>query len=598
MKLSKLYSNHDDLFSPIAFSDGLNVVLAEIKLPENQKKNTHNLGKTTLGQVIDFCLLARRHKEMFLFKNPKLFSSFVFFLEIELRPGYYVTVRRAVSEPSKASFKRHVTRGANLVDLGEEDWDHWRASFDRSRTLLDGMLDLAAVKPWDFRKGLGYLIRSQRDYRDVFQLAHFASAHADWKPYIAHILGFDSSLLKDYYAAENAVEELRATEKIVQRELGGSVEDLSKIEGLLLLRQSDVDRQQKLLDSFDFRDQDRDATKRLVDEIDEQISELNADRYSLGFNRKRLLASLEADALMFDVESATRIFTEVGVLFTGQIKKDFNQLVAFNRAITDERNQYLREELGQIDASLDEINVRLNELGAERASSLEFLGDTDVFKKYKTVSDQLIELRADIVSLTRQREHIHRLQQLRGEIRETSERLTHLGTAWEREVEAANAADASGLFTTIRLLFDGIVSSVIDQGALLTVSLNSESHPEFRAEILNSAGTATSADRGNTYKKLLCIAFDLAILRAHQDTGYPEFVFHDGAFETLDPRTKGKLLAVMRKYSEIGIQQIVTLIDADVPPENEQGVTFTDDEVILRLHDVDESGRLFKMTSW
>lgn len=48
MKLSKLYANKSELFEPITFVSGLNVVLAEIRLPENKKKDTHNLGKTTL----------------------------------------------------------------------------------------------------------------------------------------------------------------------------------------------------------------------------------------------------------------------------------------------------------------------------------------------------------------------------------------------------------------------------------------------------------------------------------------------------------------------------------------------------------------------
>jgi len=42
-------------------------------------------------------------------------------------------------------------------------------------------------------------------------------------------------------------------------------------------------------------------------------------------------------------------------------------------------------------------------------------------------------------------------------------------------------------------------------------------HLDFRAELLDDAGNATSADRGHSYKKLLCIAFDLAVLRAHLD---------------------------------------------------------------------------------
>jgi uncharacterized protein YydD (DUF2326 family) len=49
--------------------------------------------------------------------------------------------------------------------------------------------------------------------------------------------------------------------------------------------------------------------------------------------------------------------------------------------------------------------------------------------------------------------------------------------------------------------------------ALLNVFANNEGHLEFKAEILDDAGNATSADLGHTYRKLLCIAFDLAILQ-------------------------------------------------------------------------------------
>ena len=58
MKLSKLYSNKPDVFEPVDFAPGLNVVMAEIRLPENRNKDTHNLGKTTLGRLLDFGFLA------------------------------------------------------------------------------------------------------------------------------------------------------------------------------------------------------------------------------------------------------------------------------------------------------------------------------------------------------------------------------------------------------------------------------------------------------------------------------------------------------------------------------------------------------------
>lgn len=84
MKLSRLYTNKPNIFEPVDFLSGLNVVLAEIRLPQNKKKDTHNLGKTTLGRLLDFCFLAERKAEFFLFKHSTRFKGFVFFLEIEL----------------------------------------------------------------------------------------------------------------------------------------------------------------------------------------------------------------------------------------------------------------------------------------------------------------------------------------------------------------------------------------------------------------------------------------------------------------------------------------------------------------------------------
>ena len=89
MKLSRLYSSKADVFEPIEFAPGLNVVLGEIRLPENKNRDTHNLGKTTLGSMIDYCLLATRDNEFFLFKQFDSFRDFIFFFEVELLDASY-----------------------------------------------------------------------------------------------------------------------------------------------------------------------------------------------------------------------------------------------------------------------------------------------------------------------------------------------------------------------------------------------------------------------------------------------------------------------------------------------------------------------------
>ncbi|GCP98157.1 Uncharacterized protein conserved in bacteria (DUF2326) [Enterobacter hormaechei] len=597
MKLSRLYSNKPDLFDPVEFVQGMNVVMAEIRLPENRSKDTHNLGKTTLGRLLDFGFLAKRDPKFFLFKHSDLFKEFIFFLEIELEDASFVTIRRSVKEATKISFKRHQAGHQDLSGLALTEWDHVNMPFERARELLDGVLDWRAIKPWAYRKGLGYLLRSQDDFRDVFHLRKFAAAHSDWKPFLAHVLGFDAQLIVEHYEKEEQLSKKQAIAQTIKNELGGSIEDISKIEGILLLKQKEAEKKQTLLDAFDFRTQDKDSTKQLVDDIDVKIASLNAERYSYNQTKKKIISSLEEDQILFNPDEAQRLFEEAGVLFKGQIKKDFQQLIDFNRAITDERRGYLQEEREEVEAELKRINAELNFLGKKRSEMLSFLSETDIFGKYKQVSDEMVILRADITSLERQRGFLHRLQELRKEIRALTEERGNLQAQIEANVEKQNS-DQDSLFSAIRVFFNEIVEEVIDRKALLSVSPNQLGHLEFKAEILDESGNATSADLGHTYRKLLCIAFDLAVLRAHLDEKYPRFVYHDGVFESLDDRKKENLLAIIRRYAELGLQPIITLIDSDLPVRAGDQPVFSSDEIVITLHDEGEKGRIFKMRAW
>lgn len=598
MKLSKLYSNKPDVFEPIEFNSGLNVVLGEIRLPENKKKDTHNLGKTTLGSLIDYCLLSTRDAKFFLFKHYHLFTDFVFLLEVELLDGTYVTIRRDVEEATKITFKKHVKRRQDFTTLPESAWDHVDVPFERAKDLLDGLLNLGALKPWSFRKGLGYLVRSQDDFADIFRLSKFKSVQSDWKPYLAHLLGFNAQIIGEHYKKEEELTQKEATAQTIRNELGGAIQNLTKIEGMLLLKQKDAEKRQKLLDAFDFRAQDKRKTKELVDEVDTRIADLNKLRYSLTQNRKKTILSLEDGQILFDPDEAARVFREAGILFQGQIKRDFHQLIDFNRAITEERQAYLLEERNDIDVELRRVNNELSELGRRRSETLSFLSGTDVYGKYKRVTDELVNLKADIASLERQRGFLQRLQELRREIRALTDEKERLQTLIEEDVEKQRA-DPQSLFSSILLFFSEIVEEVIDRKALLSVLINKEGHLEFKAEILDEFGNTTSAGRGHTYKKLLCIAFDMAVIRSHIDQQFPLFIFHDGVFESLDDRKKENLVGVIRKYCELGIQHIITLIDSDLPTHFAEGsLLFEDTEIVVRLHDEGEQGRLFKMQTW
>lgn len=596
MRLSKLYSNKAREFGPIHFREGLNVVLGEIRLQDNLDRDTHNLGKSTLGKLLDFCLLKGSNKHFFLFANPVVFDGFEFFLEIEIETDHFITIKRSVHSASKISFIKHKKRNQNFSKEDETSWTHGNVPFARAKQLLDGWLNWQALKPWDYRKIIGYLLRAQEDYQDVFQLGKFSGKHSGWKPFLSELLGFDGATVAAQYNKEAAVDEKRAEIQLLRRELGDPELNANSVDGLLLLKRQEVDRKQAFVDNFDFREQDKTITVNQATETDKEIAELNQKRYATRFALNKVSEALEQDELLFKTEDARSLFEEAGILFEGQIKRDFDQLVDFNRAITEERRMYLLEEKEEHEQQIIEIDARLSELGDLRASRLKSLSETDAFERYKQASADLVQLKADIENLSRQKEAFERIRRGETDLMELSSEESDLHVQVSENVRDENSNELSK-FNQIRLYFSEIVESVIDRKALLNVEVNKEHHLEFTAEILGKDGNNSSAGSGHTYMKLLCIAFDLAVLRAHIDFSFPRFVYHDGLFESLDDRKKTNLIKILRQYCDDGVQSIVTLIDSDLPSDLTAPM-FADEEIILRLHDEGPDGRLFRMPAW
>ncbi|WP_417273180.1 DUF2326 domain-containing protein [Celeribacter halophilus] len=598
MKISRIYSNLPKVFEPIDFVVGLNVVVAEIRLPENKDRDTHNLGKSTLGRLIDFLLLTKKSSKFFLFKHEAVFQDFVFFAELELSPNRFLTIRRSVKEGSKASFKISENRGCDYSSLEPKDWDHYDIAFEKSKLLLDGYLAWDAISPWTYRNVLGYFLRTQEDYQDVFQLRKFAGAHSDWKPLLAHILGFNAEAISAQYSKEEDLSKINGKISELTAELEGDNTDVSTLEGLLQLKRAETTALEKQLEEFDFRTSDDETSEKLVSEIDIKIAALNSRKYSLSKSRKRVQDALEEDRITFSIKQAEELLSEAKIVFEGQLRHDYEQLIDFNKKITKERRGFLKEELSEIDGDLSEIKKELAALGNSRSEALSYLSETQPFEKYKELSASLVDLRTEIESLEAKKERRAELQSLKATSRKLEDEKRKLDDSVETDVTTQNTDDSS-LFSKIRRYFDEIVYSVVGRHALLSVSANSESHLEFRASFLDAEAKVTSADAGSSYKRLLCVAFDLSVLRAHLGQGFPRFAFHDGVFETLDPRKKQKLLHVLREYSNLGLQLITTTIDTELPQRDDgEGPAVNSDEIILTLHDEGQEGRLFKMSTW
>lgn len=593
MKLSHLYTNKPVIFSPIRFSEGLNVILARIRHPKEYEKTGHNLGKSLLIDVIDFCLLKDvGTKDHFLKSREDLFGQLVFYLELRLHTGGYVTVRRPVREATSISFKRHAEPYQDFTELADDKWDHVDVSLSASVKLLDSYLNLAAIKPWLYRTGVGYFMRRQADYGDEFRLSKFRGKDVHWKPYVARVLGFDDDLIKRKYEADAEKKQIESRRDELQADVSVKVSDYEKLRASIEVKRDEVERKVLALDQFDFHQQESELTQELADQVEQEIAATNDLLYSSRFDLAQIERGLQ-DEIQFDLADVQRVFSEARITFPDQLARDYTDLVEFNRRILTERRIHLLQRAEELRATIVELEADNAALSEKRRSILQVLGGTDSLRKFKDLQRQLDSDRANLSLMEEKAAKLKAIRDLNDDLRRTKKLCDDLTFAIEELVN-----DSPERFNAILKTFSHIVKEVFHRSAILYVKQNDSGNVEFHAEFTDTDTEAhTQERRGTSFRQILCIAFDLAVLITYAHEPFFHFVYHDGGLERLENKRKLALLQVIRRAcSEYGIQYLLSTLDEDLPvAEDISGLCHKAGEIVLELHDGGEDGRLFKV---
>ena len=593
MKLSHLYSDRPSIFPPIRFRDGLNVVLAHIRHPKDDSKIGHCLGKTLLIDILDFCLLKKVNKDHLFRRQSELFSDFVFFLEIQLPEGGYLTIRRSAAEITKIAFKRHEERWQNFSDLPEPEWDHWRETFDNAVVLLDSLLAFTSIKPWPYRKGLGYFLRGQSDYGNVFQLTKFgAGKHKDWKPYLARVIGFDDALLTAKYEADAASKKLQDNAAELQAEITLKPKDFDKLRASITVKRDEVETKVRALDTFDFHGQETELTREVAESIETDIAANNTLLYNARHDLAQIERGLEDD-IHFDLTDIQRVFSEAQLTFPEQLVRDYDDLVEFNRRIFNERHAALRDRAANLRAEIttvEQVNVSLSN---RRKDILQVLGGTDSMQKFKDLQRQIDQDRVNLTLMETKAAKLESLLALQDDLRKTKASTEQL-TAEIRQM----VHQGSPRYHEIQRTFNRIIKDVLGRTALLYLDQNGEGNLDPHAEFSDAeTDLHTEEDRGTSFRQLLCIAFDLAVLISYAREPFFHFAYHDGGLERLQNKLKLALLRIIRETCAThSIQYIFSALSEDIPSQGDtENLCPSPEEIILTFDDSGDAGRLFKM---
>lgn len=408
------------------------------------------------------------------------------------------------------------------------------------------------------------------------------------------LLGFDGNLLRLKYQSDNKIEDIKSYVKKLKNEFSVNVDERDTIVAEKQFIESDYAEIEEKIDRFNFYEKDKELIKNGVEEIENRINDLNSSSYLLNFEIDKLNSSI-GKKFQFNIKKVKKVFDETELYFPDALAADYTELQKFNKKITSERDKLLKETLKKKEEELQNINSELEELNKERETLLSTLTDSDTFTKFKSHQKDLVKVEGKLLKF---QEKIDTIDKIIGKEEEIEELQLQIKTTTEKVKSLFQKTSENDKYKLIRTSFNKYYKAIMDENAILSWKLNGEGNVDFIPPKVTSKlmeDVPTAKDEGNTYMKLLCVAFDLALISSYNKESYYRFVYHDDVLSQQDNGIKHRLIELInQQFKKVNYQYILSVIKSDLPTNEENNLEeFADEEIVLKLHDKDASGTLF-----
>ncbi|MBE9119358.1 DUF2326 domain-containing protein [Tychonema sp. LEGE 07199] len=571
-------------FKAVEFRPGFNVVLADRTEESGSKDSRNGLGKSTLIEIIHFCLGATLPRAKGL--GSKNLQGWAFTLDITLA-NKVITVTRSIDkqESNQVAIEGDTTswpiqpkekEGKKIISLVK-----WKALL--GNLLFDLPIDNnedQKFKP-TFRGLISYFIRRGRDaFSTPFE--HHRKQF-EWEKQVnnAFLLGLawedarDLQLLKDRQKLLDNIKKLKKdTETGVAIGILGS---LGELEALKVEVESQLRERKKTLSNFRVADQYHELeanTNRLTAEIHEATNNNIAEKKLLEFYQSSLEAENEPSP-----EDVTNIYESVGIELPGLVVRRLEEVERFHRRLIENRRDFLSNEIDRIRRDISSREILIREKIEERASLLEVLQTHGALEEYTILQELYLETVSNLNDIKKRIEELNRFEEGKSALKIEKERVLQRARSdyQERRVQANRAID---LFNTNSRFLYGVPGRLI-----INVGDNGF---QFNVEI------SRDGSEGIDNMKIFSYDLMLAQLWSERDPS-PRILIHDSTiFDGVDERQVRLALELAdRESRKYGFQYICTL-NSDMVPYAEFAADFDFDSFVrLRLTDEsDESGLL------
>ncbi|MBR8466251.1 hypothetical protein KDE13_07865 [Campylobacter sp. faydin G-140] len=535
MKLSKIYAN-SEIFKPIIFNDDMNFILS----------GDHSVGKSTLFALIDFCLL-KKDKGVFDREN---FRNFIFYLELKSK-DCYITIKRPTQGRANIGIK--ITQAPELLS----DCDNFDkiGGINTIKEYLDSILNF---KVDNFRRYLSYFLRDQDNQSDIFRLNKFLKdKDINFKPIVANLLSIEGKNIKEKYDIENDIKKTEQEIILLEEDLGDYTTK-EQIEAELVIYERRLKEKDGMYEKFDFYLSEKNISKELVDKIETDTSVLNKRRNSIMREIAYIDEFIKQDIVIKE-DDLEALFKEMEVLFPKELRKNYQNVIDFNKQLAEERAKTFSENKIKFEKDLEHIDSSLMELNKKRMQILSVLENTDSMDKFKKLQEEITNLKIEIGLHNNRLNKFNLIDNKKAEI---VSQKNSLNLVIERNKELVKTS----FIKQIQEKISEYSAIVFGKDAAFSVGFNKEDNIEFDLKIAGEKGFDNDLEKGKTIKKLLCFIFSAALLEMYKNDNFFHFLAFDSPFDGDKNEWQKGTFEAIKKLSNQGLQVIITSIDDVIAP--------------------------------
>lgn len=568
--LKRLTANHAS-FQTVTFTSGLNVILAD-RTQESTRKDTRNgLGKSTLIDIIHFCLGG----------DPGPLTA-------EALPDWSFTLDLVIDgktvSATRSTDRNQVIEVAGAVESlpvrPEINDDTGALEYQRkewTRNLGVVMFSLPADGPRKyaphFRGLISYFARRNRDgYSTPFE-HHRKQPAVQVQVDNAFLLGLGAEYAIEWQTLKDSEDELKQLQRTAKsgsfRALIGSVGELEAAQVRLHGKAS---REGEELQSFRVHPQ--------YAELQQQANALTqqlVERRNANLGDQRMLELYETTGHAEsepDEQAIISMYEQVGIDLPGAVKRSLTEVREFHSRLIANRKAFLTDELRRLRHDIAARTQEIATIDTERSVIMETLGAFGALEEYSSLQRLHANTLADLRDVERRIALLKEVESRSIQLNIDKQLLLQRAhrDLDERHEQKRRAVE----------LFNANSEALYNRPGTLAIEITDKGF-KFRVDI-NSAGSS-----GIESMKIFCYDLMLAQLWSVQPQR-PAFVVHDSIlYDPVDVRQRALALQLAASEAESQGFQYICTMNSDMVPHGEFSDGF-DIESYVRLRLTDAAG--------